>query len=315
MGKELAELAMGALMSIRGNRRPRWVRFAATGWALGAAGCTLLLDRTAEQCRVDGDCARLGSHLLCDNGLCVPMPRAAADDASATVGPSFRVDSALGVEPEAAVSPSGLLEGGNGDPAASDSETQTGHRDAAAVGVPASAPASNVADASIESDVGTGDSSPTVVAAPDAAAEASACRNDLSSIGIADFRISFTLRTSQAGWAALVSQRDACRRVDFWDVRLRDGKAFAETSGGASYTSLVSTAVLNDDVPHSVLVQRLAGTLTIQVDGVGAGSAASQASFAALPPLRTGSDVCETSTTTPTLPLVGSIANLCIASP
>lgn len=51
----------------------RWAR--AAGWTaligLGAPACSFLFDLDADQCAVDGDCARLGSELSCRAGLCV----------------------------------------------------------------------------------------------------------------------------------------------------------------------------------------------------------------------------------------------------
>src|SRR6202142_2676949 len=49
----------------------RWAGIAAAGLVLGSAACTLLLDRSATQCQVDGDCAKFGSHPYCQNSVCV----------------------------------------------------------------------------------------------------------------------------------------------------------------------------------------------------------------------------------------------------
>ena len=62
-----------------------------------------------------------------------------------------------------------------------------------------------------------------------------------------------------------------------------------------------------------MVVARVAGTITILVDGVTSGTGASAASFGALPPLVRDSDVCDG--TDGTVPFSGTLSNLCVGSP
>ena len=45
--------------------------FAMVALAVAGTGCSLLLDRSSTQCKTDNDCARYGSHPLCQSGVCV----------------------------------------------------------------------------------------------------------------------------------------------------------------------------------------------------------------------------------------------------
>ncbi len=49
----------------------RWARVVAAGLLVGSAACTLLLDRSATQCQVDGDCLKFGGHPFCQSNVCV----------------------------------------------------------------------------------------------------------------------------------------------------------------------------------------------------------------------------------------------------
>jgi hypothetical protein len=151
------------------------------------------------------------------------------------------------------------------------------------------------------------------------ASEAAACRGDLSNIGVADFHVSFSVTTSQNVLAALVNQRATCTLSDFWDVRLAtNGALDVETDDvtqGANATGLKKVGPrINDGVPHKVMLQRTSGTLTVYVDGVAIASAVSRASFGQLAPIRIGSDVC-TAAIDGTMPLMGTVSDLCVASP
>jgi hypothetical protein len=151
------------------------------------------------------------------------------------------------------------------------------------------------------------------VSGPDAS-DAAICTNDLSNIGAADFRIAFTITTRATALSALLNQRPVCNHGDFWDVRLSpDGTLAVETDDGTHYTPLFSTLSVNDGNPHNVMVSRVSGTLSIVIDGSGAGSAASTSSFGSLAALRSGTDVCDG--LDPTVVLVGMVSNVCISSP
>src|SRR5260370_37267732 len=155
--------------------------------------------------------------------------------------------------------------------------------------------------------------------APEAAMEAAVCRGDLSNIGTADFHISFSVTTTQSGVAALVNQRATCTLSDFWDVRLSSNGALdvetVDATQGVNGTGLKRVGPrINDGVPHKVMLQRMSGTLTVYVDGIPSASALSRTSFGQLAPVRIGSDVC-TVAIDGTSPLIGSVSDLCVASP
>ena len=149
------------------------------------------------------------------------------------------------------------------------------------------------------------------VSAPDGG-----CSQDLSNIGAGDFSVSFSLRTTQAGLVALLNQRTACSPSTFWDVRLSSGEIQVETDDGASYVQLTSTGPeLDDGALHVLLVDRIGGTVTIYVDGVASGNASSSSSLGALPPLATGTDVCDGQHGTYAFYGTGEITSLSDSSP
>jgi len=149
--------------------------------------------------------------------------------------------------------------------------------------------------------------------------EAGPCRGDLSNIGTADFHVSFSVTTTQNGLAALVNQRAACAYSDFWDVRLAtNGGLDVETDDatqGPNGTGLPKVGPsIRDGVPHKVMLRRTSETLTVYVDGAASASAISRTSFGQLAPVRIGSDVC-TLAIDGTMPLMGTVSDLCVASP
>jgi hypothetical protein len=161
----------------------------------------------------------------------------------------------------------------------------------------------------------------------------SACRNDLSNIGVGDFRITLRITTASAQHDALVNQRAHCGNGMFWDVRTTGGQVRIETddhvSGSdptAHFTGMSSTARVDDGHPHCVIISRKAQTMTIFIDGVAAGSTTSMASFAQLAPLVSGTDPCDGQgcTSVPgfgtpcrdgTNPFAGALSDLCLESP
>ena len=141
------------------------------------------------------------------------------------------------------------------------------------------------------------------------------CTGDLSNIGTGDFRISFTVTTTQTTELALVNQRSVCDYGMFWDIRMQpNGFVSAETcdvANAASYVGLLAGAhPINDGKPHDVLVQRAGGVLSIYVDCDNLGSVNSTSSFTALAPLASGADACIG--VDGTVALVGTIANVCV---
>lgn len=153
-------------------------------------------------------------------------------------------------------------------------------------------------------------------AAPaDASEGGTACTDDLSNIGTADFTIAFSLSTSQtAANVAVLNQRSACTFSMLWDVRVSGGNLYVATDDNSGdYNNLTSAAAVNDGSLHAIVVKRVSEVLSITVDGTASGSGPSTAAFGALPPLQQGTDVCEA--TDGTVALVGTLANVCISSP
>jgi hypothetical protein len=142
------------------------------------------------------------------------------------------------------------------------------------------------------------------------------CTQDLSNIGTGDFRIAFTINSTQTGPVALMSQRDICNRGVFWDVRMYDGSATLELDDNVTYPdtqSLGTNAVLNDGITHTVVFARASGTVTVTVDGAPDNSLADMTNFTALPALQQGTDVC--SCCDGTQDLVGTLAGICVGAP
>ena len=151
----------------------------------------------------------------------------------------------------------------------------------------------------------------------DAGAEADvvACTGDLSNIGTADFHVSLTVTTTQAGLVAIVNQRTTCAPSVFWDIRMQDGLLYVEVDDVTHYTALSDAgASVNDGVSHAVRVERVAGVVTAYVDGVETSASPSLESLGALPSLASGTDVCVTSSDG-TAAFIGKITNVCVGSP
>jgi hypothetical protein len=202
---------------------------------------------------------------------------------------------------------------------------------------PPAAGDSGPVDASGSGAMDASDSGPTEAGRPTNACGApragSACRNDLSNIGVGDFRITLRITTASAQHDALVNQRAHCGNGMFWDVRTTGGQVRIETddhvSGSdptAHFTGMSSTARVDDGRPHCVIISRKAQTMTIFIDGVAAGSTTSMASFAQLAPLVSGTDPCDGQgcTSVPgfgtpcrdgTNPFAGTLSDLCLESP
>ena len=105
----------------------------------------------------------------------------------------------------------------------------------------------------------------------------------------------------------------------FWDVRLQSGELLVETDDGVTTpTRVLGTGPLvNDGVAHCVSVARTAGVVTMWVDGAASGTANSVSSFAQLPGVSEAGDPCEGmgGAKDGTIQFVGTIANLCLATP
>jgi hypothetical protein len=155
--------------------------------------------------------------------------------------------------------------------------------------------------------------------------DASACADEISNIGTANFWISFTLASTQTGWMSLVNQRTVCAGGMFWDIRMDDGYIVVETDDGMfdsdggwlenPRTTLTSSVAANDGVAHCIVVQRVEGVLSLAIDGLLVGEAPSVTSFAALAPLAVGIDVCDCAGPTcapPQVALIGTVGAVCV---
>jgi hypothetical protein len=179
-------------------------------------------------------------------------------------------------------------------------------------GVADAGPDTSVAEASVDS--GAVAEAAASSDASDAGPDARVCTDDLSNIGTADFTISVTLATTQSGQVAVVSQRDVCGHSMFWDIRLDNGFPEVETDDGAgNYTDFDGTTLVNDGATHVIEVERVSETITLYVDGVASGSAASVTPFGALPALAVGTDICVG--TDATVAFSGTETDVCVSSP
>ncbi len=135
------------------------------------------------------------------------------------------------------------------------------------------------------------------------------CDNDLSNIGTADFRIQFTVTTSQTTNAALLSQRAVCTNGMFWDIRILNHQIFAETDDGTgNYTGLYSNKVVNDGLPHFVVVKRVSGVLSIDIDCQADTSGASPAVLGSLAAFEQSTPCVSEATE----PLDGTLTDVCV---
>ncbi len=153
--------------------------------------------------------------------------------------------------------------------------------------------------------------------AADADAALPVCTGDLSGIGAGDFHVSLTLKTTQIGLFAIASQRAKCTRGQMWDLHvLATGRLAVDTDDGTHYMALNGSATVNDGIPHTIVLQRIAGTLAFFVDGVASGSGASLSEFGALVPLRVGTGVCDgTGGEVAFSGSKGTLSDFCLASP
>ncbi|HXI58602.1 MAG TPA: hypothetical protein VNO55_21185 [Polyangia bacterium] len=153
----------------------------------------------------------------------------------------------------------------------------------------------------------------------DAARDAAACVNgtrDLSSVGTGDFHISFRVATIQTGWVALLNQRSMCFFDILWDIReAPDGTISVELDDGtnANYRAVKSPVKINDGNLHDIEVSRVAGMMTIQIDGASTVTAASAVSLGMMPALRIGTDVCGPASNPSTAAFAGkTLTDVCI---
>jgi hypothetical protein len=206
------------------------------------------------------------------------------------------------------------------------SEGATAPADASNVSADASD--SEIVDATMDSTVADGsldaDSTPIPESGGVSPPDGSMCTGDLSNISTGDFHVSFTVNTRQTGVeVALVNQRSICMGSTFWDIRMSNGNIRSETDNlvAGHYTNFFSVGqVVNDGIPHTVLLSRVSGLMNIYIDGVWRGGGddgggRSTSSFGALTPVRKGFDVCTGSDGTIDFdPLNATISDLCVAA-
>jgi predicted RNA binding protein YcfA (HicA-like mRNA interferase family) len=133
------------------------------------------------------------------------------------------------------------------------------------------------------------------------------CADDLSHVGAGDFRVTFdVLATSVESDGPLVEQRATCGQYDpHWLVAIAAGHVVAQTYDGSAGATLQSVGTVNDGARHRVAVARVAGTLSIAVDGV-VDTSEPNAVFApgALPAMQVGRSACAS-------PYSGQVTNAC----
>lgn len=139
------------------------------------------------------------------------------------------------------------------------------------------------------------------------------CVTDLSGVGAGDFSIAFDIRTTATAASSVLSQRSVCGTSTFWDVQTSTaGGISVETDDGttAGDALLYSLASVNDGAAHHVDVARLAGVLSITIDGSASGATADTGSLGPMAPLRVGTSACDG--VAGIVPLVGSVSGVCI---
>lgn len=146
----------------------------------------------------------------------------------------------------------------------------------------------------------------------DAAAESGAdCVNDLSDVGAGDFHIDFdVLATAVESDGPLVEQRATCGQYDtHWLVAIASGHLVVQTYDGNAGATLESVGAVNDAAPHRVVAARVAGTLSISIDGQ-IDTSEPNAVFApgALPLMQVGRSACASAYS-------GQVTSACVTRP
>ncbi len=95
------------------------------------------------------------------------------------------------------------------------------------------------------------------------------CVTDLSGIGTADFHISFdVLATTAVTDGPLLEQRGACDPYsEHMVIAEQATRIITEIGDGAGWVNVHSIDAINDGIWHHVVVARVAGTLSITIDG------------------------------------------------
>lgn len=143
--------------------------------------------------------------------------------------------------------------------------------------------------------------------------DASPCVTDLSNVGAGDFRVAFTLTTTESdGWYALVEQQSTCdQKSSSWSVRIDSaGGIVGSTSDGQRSAGVEAGDSVNDGRPHRVVFARTARALWYSDDGsVRSAYVPDDQALGAMGPLSIGASSCGGSKP---LAGAGTIENLCI---
>lgn len=155
-------------------------------------------------------------------------------------------------------------------------------------------------------------------AAPDAAPAPAACLTDLSNVGAGDFRVAFTLTTTELGTPlALLGQRASCDdAAPYWAVTLSAQGGIEATTQGAAESPAVTVEAgnsVNDGAPHQVVIARAAGRLGYWRDGVlGSSLVPDDSVLGVMAPLSVGASACPDAA-----PLAGhaELSDVCLTTP
>lgn len=146
-----------------------------------------------------------------------------------------------------------------------------------------------------------------------------ACVSDLSGVGTGDFRIEFTIATTDApaSYMALLNQRTHCDDTrpgwDVWMTAAGDLGIEVFDGSAGSYDNVTHDGrAVNDGGPHRVAVSRSGGgtVLTVSVDGAARNYPGELAmALGTLAPMDEGSDP----TCTGVSPISGQLTDVCVA--
>ncbi len=99
--------------------------------------------------------------------------------------------------------------------------------------------------------------------------DSGSCANDLSNIQTGDFHISFdVLAAATVTDGPLVEQQESCDPYSYHvSVIEETAHIFTEIGDGTGWVNVQGVTAINDGLLHHVVVARVAGTLSISVDG------------------------------------------------
>jgi parallel beta-helix repeat protein len=91
-----------------------------------------------------------------------------------------------------------------------------------------------------------------------------------STVGTTAFSIALTLTTTATGDRYVLGNRSTISHGNFFNIRVINGKAVAEldeSAGGANYVIVTGAKVVNDGLPHEIVVTRSGTLVSLYVDG------------------------------------------------